>query len=376
MIFRLFSILLIFTVSTIVSFADEASDKAEFKRLYAEFNDLYANSEEIEPIIEIAQKLYELAPKTYGRNHQNTAVVTYNLASLTLEKAKEINNRDEFTRSATLFKGYFDILDDIDAPKNKDYVFQYIQYIDAMSSEGKSRILKRHTSKVRKIARTLDYDKAALGDIEFSLGYHLFVDNEILDALDYFEKAQDNFNEAYGSEHIRTGESAFWVAKIKMAQNKRKASERNFLAALNAFEKNGKNGENLKQNTHAFLVALYEDMGQSDKATLHCRAVAEERTKNFDRYIKPLYRKNPVFPDVSTAQINKMKKENVNVLMEFDVDVNGFTKNIRIIESDNEKFNKNSIKAAEGYRYAPQIENGEIVETKGAKVMISYRVAR
>ena len=66
----------------IPAFADEKADKTEFDNLYVKFNDLYANSEDLTPIIEVGEKLYKLAPKVYGKNHINTATVTYKMASL------------------------------------------------------------------------------------------------------------------------------------------------------------------------------------------------------------------------------------------------------------------------------------------------------
>lgn len=374
MLKKLLTLTILFLCSP--AFADEAADKAEFKRLYAEFNDLYANSADIEPIVAVAETLYALAPRAYGKKHKNTAVVTYNLASLYLEKADVSNIALDYTAAAEKFEQYFGILDDIEAPQNRNYVFQYLQYVKAMSSEGRSRSLRRHTIKVRNIAKSLDYSLAELAEIEYSMGYHLFIDGEFLLSLDHFKKANEQFTEALGPEHLKTGESAFWVAKIEMAQRKRKSAEENFLSALNAFEKNSKKGSNLSQSTHAFLVGLYEDMGQSDKATKHCQAVAEERPKDYDLFITPLYRKNPEMPKLSSLQVTKMKKESVDVVLQFDVDENGFTKNVEIIESDNNKFNKNSIKAAEAYRYAPSVKNGKIVETKGARVRISYRMAK
>ena len=286
------------------------------------------------------------------------------------------NAAPDYTAASQKFSQYFNILDDNKAPQDRNYIYQYMQYIGAMSSEGRSRSLKKHASKVSKIAKTLDYKLDELAEIEFFLGTNLFIDNEYLESLEYFKKANIKFTETFGPENFKSGKSAFWVAKIEMSQKKRQSAEKHFLSALNAFEKSGEKGNTLSQSTHAFLVGLYEDMRESDKATKHCRAVAEERSKDFDRFITPLYRKNPEFPNISSSQASKMKNNYVDVVLEFDVDENGITKNIEVIESDDSKFNKNSIKAAQSYRYAPSVKNGKIVETKDARVKISYRVAK
>ena len=139
----LFSILLL----PQLAFSDEAADKAEFKRLYAEFNELYAHSEDLDPIIDVAEKLYEIAPKAYGENHANTAVVTYNLASLYVEKSEISGFSHLNTNAAELFKDYFEYLDDTNAPQDRNYVYQYLQYIKAMTSQGRSKSVKSHTKK-------------------------------------------------------------------------------------------------------------------------------------------------------------------------------------------------------------------------------------
>lgn len=58
--------LIFYLLSISASFADEAEDKAEFKRLYAEFNELYANSEDIDPIIDAAERVYRLPLFAHG----------------------------------------------------------------------------------------------------------------------------------------------------------------------------------------------------------------------------------------------------------------------------------------------------------------------
>ncbi len=92
MLKNIFYIICISLISQLAH-ADEATDKAEFKKLYAEFNDLYANSEAIDPIIVVAEQLYDLAPIVYGKNSKTHGVVTYNLASLYDEKGGGIKFR-------------------------------------------------------------------------------------------------------------------------------------------------------------------------------------------------------------------------------------------------------------------------------------------
>lgn len=358
------------------AFADEADDKAEFKKLYAEFNDLYANSEAIDPIIEVAEKLIEIAPKAYGKNHMNTAVAIYNLASLYSEKGTHYKFSHLSNQATELFKEYFRILDDNNTPIDRSYIKQYILYMKSLSFDEKGKSINKHAEKVRKFSKEVDYSILELAAIEYDLGLLLFKNTDFQQANRYFKQSNEYYLEALGPNHFKVGETYFWMAKLQMGKTQKKRAERFFLKAIDIFEKNPELGFELKQNTHAFLVALYEEMGQSDKATQHCQAVAEERPKDFDHFIKPLYRENPYFPDLSQREYSKLKKEKVEVLLEFDVDTNGFTQNVHIIESTNKKFNENSVEAAEKYRYAPAIQDGNLIETNRARVRIIWAAAQ
>lgn len=352
------------------TFADEEEDKAEFKRLYAEFNELYATSEELDPIIEIAEKVYEIAPKAYGETHMNTAVVTYNLASLYMEKVGTYYHPELSKQAKILFEEYFDILDENDSPKDKTYVNQYLMYMRSLVDEKDQNNIRLKAKTIRTVANNLNYELYELAHIENTLALLLMKNLQYETAKDFFETAKGYYEQAYGSDHIKVAEILFSLAKLDMGWKKRKSAEKQFLNALDIFESNDQAGSGISQSTHAFLVQLYEDMGRSEEATLHCQAVAVERPRDFDVFIEPLYRKNPLYPNSALRG-----GQEGYVILEFDVDTNGFTKNVKAIESDNDKFIKNSVEAAKGYRYAPSVKNGELVETKGARVRIEFKIA-
>ena len=62
------------------------------------------------------------------------------------------------------------------------------------------------------------------------------------------------------------------------------------------------------------------------------------------------------------------------VLVEYDIKKNGRPKNIEIIESTNEIFNKEAYKSVKKYRYLPSIKDGEKVVSQGVKVKISFEI--
>lgn len=367
-------IILSLSLSFSTASADEAADKAKFKKLYAEFNDLYQNSEAIEPIIEVAEKLYKIAPKAYGKNAQNTAVVIYNLASLYDEKGGKSSSEDE-KKAANLYKDYFNILEKKNSPKNQTYLSQYVAFVYAENNANRNKSVTRLSKKAISIAEEIGLPNTTIAGYELKFGLMKYQNDQGFEAKKLFEASLLRYENELGKDHFKVAENLFWLGKISMTRQRRKTSEEQFLRALNIFQQDDSEAAKmLAQSTHAFLVQVYENMGRSGEATKHCRAIAVERNTNFDAYIDPLFRKPPTFPLLRSYEISKVREEDVNVLLEFDVDENGITKNVKILSSDNEKFNKNSIEAAAKFRYAPSVKNGQIVETKGVKTRILYNM--
>ena len=186
MLQRIFIIFVFLSVSQSV-YADETSDKAEFKKLYAEFNELYTNSAELDPIIEVGEKLYELAPKVYGEESQNTAVITFNLASLYDEKGGRYQNDSE-SRAVELYKEYFNILDQLDTPKDENYLEQYISFIKAESNLTDLSSTIRYGNKAIKIAEEIELSPIKLANIEYTVAMININKNNFSRAKKFFER--------------------------------------------------------------------------------------------------------------------------------------------------------------------------------------------
>lgn len=368
MIFRILfvSVLLIFQSAL----ADTAEDKAEFKRLYAQFNDLYENTVDTAPLIEVGEKLYKLAPKAYGENHNNTAVVTYNLASIYDEKGKSGRNDDE-KKAIKLYKEFFKISDKLDVAKDRAYLKQYIQYVTAIVNVEHVSSRSGDIKKISSLAKALELTPMERANYHFSTAFLYFKAGRRSASLSNFEDAISIYEQEKGPDYIQIGQSLFWMAKIEMAKKKRETAESHFLKVLDIYNKNGLSDHEVNLSTHAFLVTLYEDMGQSEQSTKHCVAIGMERKKEFDIFEEPIYRKPPKYPS-SAARLGKEAK----VLVEFTVDKDGITRDIKIVESDNSSFNNNTIKAVEKFRFAPRVEDGELVETHGVRNMIQFVLTR
>ena len=94
----------------------------------------------------------------------------------------------------------------------------------------------------------------------------------------------------------------------------------------------------------------------------------EERKRFYgeDPYL-PIVRVGAVYPAKALEQ--ELSGE---VVVEFTVTKKGDVKNVQIVESTNEIFNKSALASAKRLRYKPKKENGKAVETTGVKDRIVF----
>lgn len=370
---RNFKIIATFLIAVLVidlpTFADEAADKAEFKKLYAEFNELYANSEDIKPIIEVGIKLYEIAPEAYGKYHMNTAVVTYNLASLYDEAGGTQMNSSE--RTATeLYKQYFKILDRLKTPKDETYLEQYTAFVIAEFNSKYFTSNHKFAEKALDIAYSLNLTNLEIADFEYLIAYQRFITKNHEKAFHHFTKAKDYYILEYGENHAKVGRSIQYIAAINQKENNFIASEKNYLKAIEIYQKIDPKNDKMIIDAYLDLSRLYwiqEKIDEIDELKLKV-SISLDSPEEIP-YL-PIERANPRYPSVAAE--NGIEGW---TLVCFTVTADGKTENVVVLESSHKMFEKNSVKAAKKYRYVPRKENGKRVPVHDVKVRIEYKLA-
>lgn len=369
---KLLLIFLYSVSSSQLSFANEAKDKAEFKRLYAEFNELYANSEELDPIIEVAEKVYETAQKAYGKKHKNNAVVTYNLATLYDEKGDsgKLNGPDE--RKATkLYEEYFDLLDELNTEKDEQYLKQYIQY---MNSYYRSQVFRSNTKvaeNMLEIVSDLEFDTYKRADYEYLAAILLadFMDFDV--AIPHFKNALELYLEELGPGHIRTGNLNLILARHAGINKNWEGAINYLLQATTAFESTEHDGNELKISTYMNLANYYEKLGNTEERQKYRKLVHKLNPKIFDINHSPIPIKRAVPKYPLRAAKNGMEGF---VLVNFTVDKEGKTKNVKAVEYSHQMFVNSAVRAAQKYKYKPRLINEEPKEIHNVRVRIEFQL--
>lgn len=223
------------------------------------------------------------------------------------------------------------------------------------------RLTKRHYGK----------DSVLFADAALQLGIsHYRSLHSQKAAAGRFLEAYDTFKRILGQQAYKTGYAAFWLGKAAEQRKRRGKAERYYLEALEIFEETVPPGHDLQLQVHTFLIKLYEDRGKSDEATLHCQAISQLRPlAGVDGYT-PLYKKQPRYP-----QSAQMQGRSGYVLVDFTVTAIGTVSNATVFESSGGKdFEPAALKAVSGFRYAPAVQDGVLVETPGVRNLITFEI--
>ncbi len=120
------------------------------------------------------------------------------------------------------------------------------------------------------------------------------------------------------------------------------------------------------------LRSLYIFTDNLEEATKYEQLIQEltpEPTED-EALAKPMIRVAPQYP--IRAAKNGLEGE---VTLSFTVDIQGHTKNVKVIRSSNKLFNKSAIRAAQKFRYEPPLKDGQPYEIHGMENTILYELA-
>lgn len=347
-------------------FADEGADQEEqVLTLYKNYRAKLIEGD-TEQALKFAEQMYALTPEVYGKISKTYAMATFNLAQMN-------DLLRDYIASAKLYQEHIDILDELKTSHDERYLGKLEFLSEAYSKANNSDKAIKYGQKALKLAKGLKLADEELAEYELMLGnYYYFSRNKGNSAKRHFNKAFELFSKSYGEHHIETVRAIFWQATFNLGAKKYSRAADKFETVLNIYKRELNPGHDKILQIHIFLVNVYEKMGEKDKSTEHCIAVAVERPTDFDREIDPLYKVSPKYPQRGATSFKQGY-----IISEFTVDEFGQVKDIKTLEGKNIKFfEKSAHNALSQFRYAPSIKDGKRVKTEGVTHKIIYKDAR
>ena len=332
----------------------------EFNRAYAEYQSL-AEAGNFLDALPNAKKALILGEEIFGEKHETTAALTYNFGDALLRS----RYRDDAKRVLTIaLKRY-------EAIYGKDSE----ELIPVLMDLGKASLHSPRASSAAKFRRALqliaesdgkETDRYAWACIE--AGNTILLDSEPRRGKAYLEDAYRIFDSIHGANHPFTGFASFLLGKYWMARNSHQKARDYFLQALNTFEDPDAPSSEIEMSTHAFLVSVYENLDQSEKATQHCLAIGRMSPVDPDQDYQPLFRIKPKYPMTAQAQWREGYVD-----LEFTVDEYGFVRDPTVIKSQGSDFERAALASVEKWRYAPRFSDNEPVATEGVRTRFTFR---
>lgn len=141
--------------------------------------------------------------------------------------------------------------------------------------------------------------------------------------------------------------------------------ERKLLEAL-ATAKQEQAPDNLVRRIHAGLVIAAQKLGKEEMATNHSVAVARLNAANAEKGMQAIYTE---VLDYSQALGQRTAWGGVTV--EFTVDEEGFVKDPTFVAGP-ESLKTVALRTVKNFRYAPQVQGGELVATSGVRYKFEF----
>jgi TonB family protein len=173
-----------------------------------------------------------------------------------------------------------------------------------------------------------------------------------------------------GEDHPRTGSAAHHLGKYEFSRKNYAAAKQYLLRALATFENPDEPSSRIELSAHAFLVRVYEELGDSESATQHSLAIGRMTPFESSQNYFPIYKRPPVYPPSAL----RLRKEGY-VIVQYVVDKNGFVRNPRVIKVQGDKdFERPALDAVKKFRYAPRFIDGQAVAVKGVQNKFNFAI--
>ncbi len=332
--------------------------KTEFLDAYKHYQQLVADGKRKEAL-PYAATAYRLGLQLYGEDHANSAALALNYGDTLARTGHRKEAIEMLDRAIDLYKKHYGA----DAKEMVDPIMARAEANGAWNPDEQRKYfdeaidIAEHTSKPEDLL---------VAHLNVEAGIHLLRDGNVDTSKDYLDDGYKQYKKQVAATDSRLLIAAFWLGKYELAVNKPHAAEPHFNEVLAAT--NGTSTDPLTEAAHALLVVTYEELGESEKATPHCIAVARVQPWNGNTEPKALYSKMPDYPADA-------KGRDGYALIEFTIDATGAVRNPKLLKTEgSDAFGAPGLSAIQSWRYAPRLVDGKPVDTTGVKTKVEFKL--
>jgi TonB family protein len=361
--FRAICLAIVLLLGAPAGAAEEATDESAAAK--AEFADAYKNYKRLtdegkyEEALPYAERAYQLGTQIYGEGHANTPALALNLG----ETYDKTGHRKEAIR--TLDKA-IELYQRVYGEESREVIDPLMARADATGGwDGKVRsaLYEQALDIAHKHVKANDI---MLAHLNLEAAIHLLRDGNVQESKTYIEAAYSQYRKQAPANDPRLLIAALWMGKYQLAMAKPRAAEPYFHQVLGAFGDGDANP--LALASHVLLVTVYEQLGESERATPHCVAIGKLDPWKDANPPPPLYRTEAEYPA-------EAKGREGFASIEFTIDASGFVRDAKLIETQgDEAFGAPGLAAVQDWRYAPRFIDDQPVDTAGAQAKVDFKL--
>lgn len=339
---------------------------SELGKQFKEYQEALESGEKGQ-ILETAETVYKTAAKLPEDNK--------NFAAAALNYGKALVAVKEWDKAETYLKKSLSSHREIYGEEGAETIDPLIELARARSGNvGHSSRwrYRRYLSEALDIAESSEGEDSVLyAIVNLEAGKIALDSARDRQARRYLQRAHTAFSGPFEKNSFNHFLSAFYLGKYYLVRNRHGDAEPLFREALDLAEVEGSKASSLELITRAFLVEVYEEIEQPQKATAHCLAIGKARPFDMNREPEPIFNRNPEYPRMA-LQIG----QEGYAVARFTISDTGFAEDIEIIETEGSAgFGRAAKKYLQQARYAPRYVDGEPVSTPEREMKVSFNLA-
>ena len=320
---------------------------------------------EFESAESFAKDAYEIGRLLFGEDGARTAMLSFNYGVML-----RLNDRADLAKEILLTT--LERNEALHGSKSEKLIPVHMELGKAtLHTSDKRSVSKRHFDKALRLARGhYGKDSAKVGEMLLLTGREILNASGSRDAEKYLRDARDILRKALGPASEPAGRASYNLARIPFLEKNYSKAKPYLLEALASFDTPESPGSAMEVKTHAWLVEVFEETGEPDRASEHCVILGRAEPVSDPRDLKPIYFKAPRYP----ASALSARAEGF-VEFAFTVDENGAVRDPRILRTVGpDSFEAAALSALERFRYPPRIVDGVPVATEGMTTKISFKI--
>ena len=348
------------------TFAEDMSDK-ERARLEKKVVQYYQYSQQATKTganlsaNEYASKAYAVGQRIYDPKSKTMGMLILNAAKMTVLAYKE---------KAAI--GFLDrtmpVLIEIFGENSEEHVSAQLYYGHAHLKKKISKAKKIYSHILTVIEEREGKISLNYGQYQFNIAHQVLVMTGNRYGSSMLKKARETF------ETIDSDEAKIALERLLFTEGKYHLSKKRYSTAQKTFEEivAKLDKENPKSptilNALAFLVVTCEERHKGGEATQYALEIGRRSALYNLPYSKPLYSPRGKYPKHYSRKKGK-------VTVSFLIDEQGYVINPAVTSSDLPKaFEKATLDAVKGFRYAPKFQNGKAVKTAGRNYTMAWNI--